>query len=102
MWQAAEMALGMLFSPLHLAMFSLGIVMGLFLGVLPGIDAVFGLAVLLPFCLVIDPAAALPLILGMASITFTSGPIPSILIGAPGPAGSTATIVDGHPMAKRG
>jgi len=102
MLHAAELALSMLFNPLHLLMFSLGIFMGLFLGVLPGIDAVFGLAVLLPFCLVMDPTAALPLILGMASITFTSGPIPSILIGAPGTAGSTATILDGHPMAERG
>jgi TctA family transporter len=102
MLQAAELALAMLFTPIHILMFTAGIVMGLFLGVLPGIDAVFGLAVLLPFCLVIDPTAALPLLLGMASITFTSGPIPSILIGAPGTAGSTATIVDGHPMAMRG
>jgi len=102
MLHAAELALAMLFTPIHFLMFSLGIFMGLFLGVLPGIDAVFGLAVLLPFCLVMDPTAALPLILGMASITFTSGPIPSILIGAPGTAGSTATILDGHPMAKRG
>ena len=77
MLNAAELALAMLFTPIHILMFSLGIFMGLFLGVLPGIDAVFGLAVLLPFCLVLDPTAALPLLLGMASITFTSGPIPS-------------------------
>lgn len=102
MLEAAELALSMLFAPIHLLMFMLGLLLGLFLGVLPGIDALFGLAVLLPFCLVIDATAALPLILGMASITFTSGPIPSILIGAPGTAGSTATILDGHPMAKRG
>jgi TctA family transporter len=101
-WQAAELALAQLFAPMHLLMFMLGLLMGLVLGVLPGIDALFGLAVLLPFCLVIDATSALPLILGMASITFTSGPIPSILIGAPGTAGSTATILDGHPMAKRG
>ena len=100
--KAAELALAQLFSPMHLLMFMLGLLLGLVLGVLPGIDALFGLAVLLPFCLVIDATSALPLILGMASITFTSGPIPSILIGAPGTAGSTATILDGHPMAKRG
>ena len=96
------MALSQLLEPMHILMFTLGTVLGLFLGVLPGIDAVCGLAVLLPFCLVMDPASALPLILGMASISFTSGPIPSILIGAPGTAGSTATIVDGYPMAKKG
>ena len=102
MLESAQMALSVLFQPMHLLMFTLGTLLGLFLGVLPGIDAVCGLAVLLPFCLVMDPSSALPLILGMASISFTSGPIPSILIGAPGTAGSTATIVDGYPMAKRG
>jgi len=60
------------------------------------------MAVLLPFCLVLEPNAALPLILGMASIGFTAGPLPSILIGAPGTAGNTATIVDGYPMAQKG
>jgi TctA family transporter len=102
MLEAAQLALSQLFEPMHILMFTLGTLLGLFLGVLPGIDAVCGLAVLLPFCLVMDPTSALPLILGMASISFTSGPIPSILIGAPGTAGSTATIVDGYPMAKKG
>ena len=102
MLQAAEAALAMLFTPLHLLMFSTGIFMGLLLGVLPGLDVLFGMAVLLPFCLVLDPSTMLPLILGMASIAGTSGPIPSILLGAPGEAGNMSTIMDGHPMAKRG
>jgi len=102
MLQAAEAALAMLFTPLHLLMFSTGIFMGLLLGVLPGLDVLFGMAVLLPFCLVLDPSTMLPLILGMASIAGTSGSIPSILLGAPGEAGNMSTIMDGHPMAKRG
>jgi TctA family transporter len=102
MLEAAGVALAMLFTPTHLLMFSVGIFMGLILGVLPGLDVLFGMAVILPFCLVLDPSTMLPLILGMASIAGTSGPIPSILIGAPGEAGNMATIMDGHPMAKRG
>ncbi len=102
MFESMLLALGQLFTPLHLAMFAIGTVTGIFLGVLPGLDAVTGMAVLLPFCFILSPELALPLILGMSAIGFTAGSIPSILIGAPGTSGSTATIVDGFPMAKKG
>jgi TctA family transporter len=59
-------------------------------------------ALLLPFTFSMDPIAAMALLLGLASTTATGDPIPAILFGVPGGAGSAATVLDGLPMAKRG
>ena len=91
-----------LFTPTYILMFSLGTIMGIFFGILPGLDGVTGLALLLPFIYMFESKAALALILGMAAITCTAGAITSILLGAPGTSGSTATIMDGLPMAAKG
>ncbi|MFB3061556.1 MAG: tripartite tricarboxylate transporter permease, partial [Candidatus Binatia bacterium] len=45
---------------------------------------------------------AFALMIGLISITSTSDTIPSVLFGVPGTAASQATILDGHPMAKKG
>lgn len=95
-------AMTQLYAPMNLLMFTTGTVMGIFFGILPGLDGVTGLALLLPFTFMLDPDAALALILGLSAISFTAGSITSILIGAPGTSGSTATIMDGYPMAKKG
>jgi len=91
-----------LLTPIYILMFSLGTIIGLFFGILPGLDGVTGLALLLPFVFMLEKKAALALILGMSAISFTAGAITSILLGAPGTSGSTATIMDGFPMAKKG
>ncbi len=102
MLQAAGQAFVMLMDPFRLLMLFSGVVLGLVLGILPGIGGLAGTALLLPFTFNMDPYAAMALLLGLGSTTATGDPIPAILFGVPGGAGSAATVLDGLPMAKRG
>jgi TctA family transporter len=102
MLDAAGQALLMMMDPYRLMFLAVGVVMGLVLGILPGIGGLAGVALLLPFTFTLDPYTAFALLLGLASTTATGDPIPAVLFGVPGGAGSAATVLDGLPMAKRG
>ena len=99
---AALQALSMLFEPMRLMFLVLGALLGLILGILPGIGGIAGAAILIPFTIGMDPYTAFAFLLGLASTTATGDPIPAVLFGVPGGAGSAATVLDGYPMAKRG
>ena len=80
----------------------LGVLIGLFLGAVPGLSGLVGMAILLPFTFTMDPVPALAIILGSFAVTTTSDTISSVLLGIPGTSASQATILDGYPMARRG
>ncbi len=80
----------------------LGISIGFFVGILPGMGGPTALALMLPFIVTMTPVQAFAFLLGMSSVTSTTGDITSVLIGIPGEPTTAATIVDGHPMAKKG
>ncbi len=101
-WEAAITALGVLSDPIRLMFVVLGTFLGLIIGVIPGIGGLVGLALLLPFTFSMDPYTALAFLVGVQSVTTTSDTIPAVLFGVPGTVGSAATILDGHPMARRG
>lgn len=98
----AMKALGLLFEWERLLFLFAGVMMGLILGVIPGLGGLVGLALLLPFTYHMDAYSAIALMLGLGSVTMTSDTIPAVLFGVPGTVGSAATILDGHPMAKNG
>jgi TctA family transporter len=91
-----------LMEPHRLMFLALGCIMGLVLGIIPGIGGLTGTAMLLPFTFNMDPYAAFALLLGLGATTATGDPIPAILFGVPGGAASAATVLDGFPMAKKG
>src|SRR6195256_5940757 len=99
---AAGKAFVILMDPVRLMYLSAGCVMGLVLGIVPGIGGLAGTAMLLPFTFNMDPYTAFALLLGLGSTTATGDPIPAILFGVPGGAASAATVLDGFPMAKKG
>ncbi len=88
--------------PLRLVFLLFGVLMGLSLGAMPGLGGLVGLAILLPFTFEMDPFMAFALMIGLLSVTSTSDTIPSVLFAVPGTVASQATIMDGHPMAKKG
>jgi TctA family transporter len=102
MLEAAAHALTLMVEPMRLGFLALGALLGLILGILPGIGGIAGIAILIPFTYAMDPYTAFAFLLGLASTTATGDPIPAVLFGIPGGAGSAATVLDGHPMAKRG
>ncbi|MFN4282601.1 MAG: tripartite tricarboxylate transporter permease [Alphaproteobacteria bacterium] len=81
---------------------ALGVMMGLVLGIIPGIGGLVGMALLLPFTFDMDPYAAFAMLLGMSAVTSTSDTIPAVLFGVPGTSSSQATVLDGLQMAKKG
>jgi len=80
----------------------IGILIGFVIGILPGIGGLVTLALMLPFTFDMKPVAAFAFLLGMLSVTATTGDLTSILFGIPCESIAAATIVDGHPMAKKG
>src|SRR2546428_2273036 len=91
-----------LMEPHRLMFLGLGCIMGLVLGIIPGIGGLTGTAMLLPFTFNMDPYSAFAMLLGLGATTATGDPIPAILFGVPGGAASAATVLDGFPMAKKG
>ncbi|SDK25855.1 tripartite tricarboxylate transporter permease [Aliiruegeria lutimaris] len=102
MLDSAWTALGIVLDPSRLVFLWFGVIVGLLIGLLPGIGGLTGFAILVPFTYTMDPYAAFAMLLGMHSVTTTSDTIPAVLFGVPGTAASQATILDGHAMAKNG
>lgn len=88
--------------PLRLSFLGLGVLIGLVLGVIPGLGGLVGLSLLLPFTFNMDPFTALAFLMGLQAVVVTSDTIPAVLFGVPGTVGSAATILDGYPMARKG
>lgn len=101
-FNALSSGLFILLEPHRLVLLWGGVLMGLALGIMPGIGGVAGTALLLPFTFDMDPAAAMALLLGLAATTTHGDPISAIVLGAPGHSASAATTLDGYPMTKRG
>ncbi|MDH3420264.1 MAG: tripartite tricarboxylate transporter permease [Gammaproteobacteria bacterium] len=100
--EAAAAALTILLEPSRLAVLGAGVLVGLTIGVIPGLGGIVGLALLLPFTFEMDAYSAFAFLIGMGSVTTTSDTVPAVLFGVPGTTGSAATILDGHPLAKAG
>jgi TctA family transporter len=98
---AAKAAI-IILQPERLSFLALGVMIGLVLGVIPGLGGLVGLSLLLPFTFDMDPYTALAFLMGLQSVVVTSDTIPAVLFGVPGTVGSAATILDGHPMARKG
>lgn len=89
-------------TPGTLGLMLLGIGLGFAVGILPGLGGPTTLALMLPFIFTMQPVEAFAFLLGMAAVTATTGDITSVLFGVPGEPTTASTIVDGHPMAKKG
>jgi TctA family transporter len=80
----------------------LGIGLGFWVGLLPGLGGATTLALMLPFIYTMEPVQAFAFLLGMHAVVATTGDITSVLFGVPGEGTAAATILDGHAMAKKG
>ena len=77
-------------------------ILGVIVGVLPGLGATTGAALLLPFTLTMEPVHAIAVLATIyVSATF-AGSITAILINTPGTSAAAATTFDGYPLAQRG
>ena len=86
----------------RVALMCLGLVLGIFVGVLPGLGGPNGVAILLPLTFSMDPTSAIVMLSCIYWGALFGGAITSILFNIPGEAWSVATTFDGYPMAQQG
>lgn len=98
LWQGFAGVLG----PHALFFCFVGVVLGQFVGVLPGLGPAATIAMLLPLTFRLDPATSVIMLGGVYYGTMYGGSITSILLRVPGEAASAVTAVDGYEMARRG
>jgi TctA family transporter len=85
-----------------LSLMLLGLLLGIFVGVLPGLGGPNGVAILLPLTFTMDPTSAIVMLSCIYWGALFGGAITSILFNIPGEAWSVATTFDGYPMAQQG
>lgn len=102
MAEAVRAAVELFVNPTRLSMLVLGSAVGLLIGILPGMGGIVAVAILLPFMIKLDPFSALAMATGALAVVHTSDTITSVLLGAPGSAAAVPTMMEGHPMARRG
>ena len=86
----------------NLGLMGIGILLGIVVGVLPGLGGPNGVAILLPLTFTMNPTSAIILLSCIYWGALFGGAITSILFNIPGEAWSVATTFDGYPMAQRG
>ncbi|MEQ9325878.1 MAG: tripartite tricarboxylate transporter permease, partial [Rhodospirillales bacterium] len=86
----------------HLLYMLVGVVIGLAIGVFPGLGGIAGLSLLIPFLYGMDDISALAMLIGLVAVIPTSDTFSSVLMGIPGSSASQATVLDGFPLAKQG
>ncbi|MFT4566569.1 MAG: putative tricarboxylic transport membrane protein [Saprospiraceae bacterium] len=91
-----------LFSPDHFMFLMIGVLLGLVIGVFPGLGGIAGLSLLLPFLYGMDQVSALATLVGLVAVIPTSATFSSVLMGIPGSSSSQATVLDGFALAKQG
>ncbi len=93
---------GVAFEPLNIAMVIVGVTLGLFIGALPGLGSVNGVAILLPMTFLVPPASAIIFLGAIYYGAMYGGAISSIMLGIPGASTAVATTFDGRPLALQG
>ena len=89
-------------TPFNLGLIAIGILLGVIIGVLPGLGGANGVAILLPLTFSMSPTSAIIMLSCIYWGALFGGAITSILFNIPGEPWSVATTFDGHPMARQG
>jgi putative tricarboxylic transport membrane protein len=86
----------------NIGMMLIGIVLGIVIGVLPGLGGPNGVAILLPLTFTMSPTSAIIMLSCIYWGSLFAGAITSILFNIPGETHSVATTFDGYPLAQQG
>ena len=90
------------FEPINFIMLLIGCLIGLFIGAMPGLGSVNGVAILLPVTFLVPPNAAIIFLAAVYYGAMYGGAISSITLGIPGASTAVATVFDGRPLAVQG
>ena len=90
------------FQPVNLMLILIGVTLGLFIGAMPGLGSVNGVAILLPITFLVPPESAIIFLAAIYYGAMYGGAISSIALGIPGASTAVATTFDGRPLALSG
>jgi putative tricarboxylic transport membrane protein len=93
---------GVALQPMNLMWGFIGVTLGTFVGVLPGVGPALTVAMLLPLTVKLDPTGALIMFAGIYYGAMFGGSTTTILLNTPGESASIATALEGNRMAKAG
>jgi putative tricarboxylic transport membrane protein len=93
---------GVALQPMNLLWGFIGVTLGTFIGVLPGVGPALTVAMLLPLTVKLDPTGALIMFAGIYYGAMFGGSTTTILLNTPGESASIATALEGNKMAKAG
>ena len=79
-----------------------GVVLGQFVGAVPGIGPIMAMAIAIPFTFTLSPLVAISFLVGVNKGGLVGGAVPAILMNTPGTPDAAATAMDGYPLAKKG
>src|SRR5918993_4948550 len=85
-------------TPTNLMLLAAGVMIGMVVGVMPGLGPSAGLAILLPITFALDPTGAVVMLAAVYYGAMYGGTITSVLINTPGESATVATTFDGYPM----
>ncbi|HMR60184.1 MAG TPA: tripartite tricarboxylate transporter permease [Amaricoccus sp.] len=88
--------------PANLMYCFIGVFLGTFIGVLPGIGSMAAIAMILPLTFYLDPTPALVMIAGVFYGAEYGGSTASILMNVPGTPAASITAIEGYQLAKKG
>ena len=80
----------------------IGVASGVAIGVLPGLTATMGVALLLPITFGMEPLSGILLLIGIYFGAVYGGSITAILLNTPGTPAAAATAIDGYAMTQKG
>jgi putative tricarboxylic transport membrane protein len=89
-------------TPMNIGLMFVGIILGVLIGVLPGLGGANGVAILLPLTFTMSPTSAIIMLSCIYWGALFGGAITSVLFNIPGEPWSVATTFDGYPMAQQG
>ena len=93
---------GVALTPFNLMLMFVGVVLGVIIGVLPGLGGANGVAILLPLTFTMPPTSAIIMLSCIYWGALFGGAITSILFNIPGEPWSVATTFDGYPLGQKG
>ena len=102
MYEAISAMSSVILDPYLLMLIASMTVLGIIIGVLPGLGATTGAALLLPFTLTMTPVHAIAVLATIYVAATFAGSITAILINTPGTSAAAATTFDGYPLAQKG
>ena len=88
--------------PINITVVIIGVIIGLFIGAMPGLGSVNGVAILLPMTFLVPPTSAIIFLAALYYGAMYGGAISSIMLGIPGASTAVATTFDGRPLALKG